>query len=166
MRIYTQIAKFMGTNMGPAWVHVGPRWALCWPHEPCYQGRDLIAMVHFPEVTAHPNRQILTLYHWSTGLYVHAYHKRIKEEIFWDNLGQYNRCWLSDSLRCLAIGIHILNNDSSIGIAGKDTSIGQPDFREEGCQLTNCAISMSKWTFSHIVKSSRNNSTRRIWNVT
>ena len=32
-----QIAKFMG----PTWVHlgpVGPRWAPCWPHEPCYQG--------------------------------------------------------------------------------------------------------------------------------
>ena len=33
-----QIIKFMG----PAWGHlgpVGPRWAPCWPHEPCYQGR-------------------------------------------------------------------------------------------------------------------------------
>ena len=35
--ITTQIAKFMGQH----WVHlgpVGPRWAPCWPHEPCYQG--------------------------------------------------------------------------------------------------------------------------------
>ena len=24
------------TNMGPIWV--GPKWAPCWPHEPCYQG--------------------------------------------------------------------------------------------------------------------------------
>ena len=24
-----------GAHLGP----VGPRWALCWPHEPCYQGR-------------------------------------------------------------------------------------------------------------------------------
>ena len=27
--------------MGPTWAHlgpVGPRWAPCWPHEPCYQG--------------------------------------------------------------------------------------------------------------------------------
>ena len=34
--ILTQIAKFMG----PTWAHlgpVGPRWASCWPHEPCYQ---------------------------------------------------------------------------------------------------------------------------------
>ena len=32
----TQIAKFMGqhgAHLGP----VGPRWAPCWPHEPCYQ---------------------------------------------------------------------------------------------------------------------------------
>ena len=32
-----QIARFMG----PTWVHlgpVGPRWAPCWPHKPCYQG--------------------------------------------------------------------------------------------------------------------------------
>ena len=36
----TQIAKFMG----PTWAHlgpVGPRWAPCWPHEPCYQGMPL-----------------------------------------------------------------------------------------------------------------------------
>ena len=33
----TEITKFMG----PTWAHldpVGPRWALCWPHEPSYQG--------------------------------------------------------------------------------------------------------------------------------
>ena len=33
----TQIAKFMG----PTWAHlgpVGPRWAPCWPHDPCYRG--------------------------------------------------------------------------------------------------------------------------------
>ena len=27
--------------MGPTWghlCHVGPRWAPCWPHDPCYQG--------------------------------------------------------------------------------------------------------------------------------
>ena len=35
--IQSKIAKFMGqhgAHLGP----VGPRWALCWPHEPCYQG--------------------------------------------------------------------------------------------------------------------------------
>ena len=35
----TQIAKFMG----PTWAHldpVSPRWAPCWPHESCYQGRE------------------------------------------------------------------------------------------------------------------------------
>ena len=33
----TQITKFMwphGAHLGP----VGPRWAPCWPHEPCYKG--------------------------------------------------------------------------------------------------------------------------------
>ena len=33
----SQIAKFMGqhgAHLGP----VGPRWAPCWPYEPCYQG--------------------------------------------------------------------------------------------------------------------------------
>ena len=37
---YTQIAKFMGqhgAHLGP----VGPGWAPCWFHEPCYQGRTL-----------------------------------------------------------------------------------------------------------------------------
>ena len=36
----TQIAKLIG----PTWGHlgpVGPRWAPCWPHEPCYQGNYL-----------------------------------------------------------------------------------------------------------------------------
>ena len=34
-----QIARFMGqhgAHLGP----VGPRWALCWPHEPCYKGQS------------------------------------------------------------------------------------------------------------------------------
>ena len=38
-------SKVHGANMGPIWgqhgAHlgpVGPRWATCWPHEPCYQG--------------------------------------------------------------------------------------------------------------------------------
>ena len=26
-------------GMGPAWGPVGPRWAPCWPHETCYQGK-------------------------------------------------------------------------------------------------------------------------------
>ena len=29
-------SKIHWANMGPTWV--GPRWAPCWPHEPCYQG--------------------------------------------------------------------------------------------------------------------------------
>ena len=29
-------SKVHGANMGPTWV--GPKWAPCWPHEPCYQG--------------------------------------------------------------------------------------------------------------------------------
>ena len=36
-RVTTQIATFMGqhgAHLGP----VGPIWAPCWPHEPCYQG--------------------------------------------------------------------------------------------------------------------------------
>ena len=38
----TQIAKFMEltrAHLGP----VGPRWAPCWPHEPCYQGLHFTA---------------------------------------------------------------------------------------------------------------------------
>ena len=26
-------------GMGPTWGPVGPRWAPCWPHETCYQGK-------------------------------------------------------------------------------------------------------------------------------
>ena len=35
-------SKVHGANMGP----VGPRWALCWPHEPCYQGKLWDAVTH------------------------------------------------------------------------------------------------------------------------
>ena len=38
-------SKVHGANMGPIWgrqdpdrPHVGPRWAPCWPHKPCYPG--------------------------------------------------------------------------------------------------------------------------------
>ena len=34
IREISQTAKFMGPTWGP----VGPRWAPCWPHEPCYEG--------------------------------------------------------------------------------------------------------------------------------
>ena len=37
----SQIARFMGqhgAHLGPA----GPRWAPCWPHEPCYQGSTIL----------------------------------------------------------------------------------------------------------------------------
>ena len=33
-----------GAHLGP----VGPRWAPCWPHEPCYQGYDLIQCCSSP----------------------------------------------------------------------------------------------------------------------
>ena len=35
----SQIAKFMGPTNGAHLVPVGPRWAPCWPHEPCYLGQ-------------------------------------------------------------------------------------------------------------------------------
>ena len=30
-------SKVHGANMGPTWTLSDPRWAPCWPHEPCYQ---------------------------------------------------------------------------------------------------------------------------------
>ena len=36
-QLNTQIAKFMGPTWGPPGA-CRPRWAPCWPHEPCYQG--------------------------------------------------------------------------------------------------------------------------------
>ena len=39
--IATLIARFMG----PTWAHLGstgPRWAPCWPHEPCYLGNYIL----------------------------------------------------------------------------------------------------------------------------
>ena len=34
-------SKVHGANMGLTWGPVGPRWAPCWPYEPCYQGRRI-----------------------------------------------------------------------------------------------------------------------------
>ena len=31
-------SKVHGANMGPTWGPTGPRWAPCWPLEPCYLG--------------------------------------------------------------------------------------------------------------------------------
>ena len=38
---YSNISSQTTKFMGPTWAHlgpVGPWWAPCWPHEPCYQG--------------------------------------------------------------------------------------------------------------------------------
>ena len=43
-RAITQIARFMGTTWGPRGL-VGPSWAPCWPHKPCYQGRSNVENV-------------------------------------------------------------------------------------------------------------------------
>ena len=46
MRMKSKIARFMG----PTWQHgahlgpVGPRWAPCWSHEPCYQGSSSMTL--------------------------------------------------------------------------------------------------------------------------
>ena len=37
VRVETTQSKVHGANIGPPGP-VGPRWAPCWPHEPCYQG--------------------------------------------------------------------------------------------------------------------------------
>ena len=45
--VRTQIARFMGPtcgHLGP----VGPRWAPCWPHEPCYQGTISLCWNNLP----------------------------------------------------------------------------------------------------------------------
>ena len=36
-KLALQIAKFIGPTYGAHLGPVGPRWAPCWPHEPCYQ---------------------------------------------------------------------------------------------------------------------------------
>ena len=63
----THIAKFMepnGAHRGP----VGPRWAPCWPHEPCYLGiyvphNKRLALSHISKILA----TIIDLVPWSSG---------------------------------------------------------------------------------------------------
>ena len=38
LMVVTPIARFMGPTWDPP-RPIGPRWAPCWPREPCYQGR-------------------------------------------------------------------------------------------------------------------------------
>ena len=55
--ISTLIARFIG----PTWAHLGmtgPRWAPCWPHEPCHLGSFPIS--RFPKWTT----LLLTMYWW------------------------------------------------------------------------------------------------------
>ena len=43
--VHTQIARFMWPTWGRP---VVPRWAPCWPHEPCYQGIYLKSKINYP----------------------------------------------------------------------------------------------------------------------
>ena len=45
-----------GAHLGP----VGPRWAPCWPHEPCYQGSNYVMVSE--------SAQLLSKYHISSGV--------------------------------------------------------------------------------------------------
>ena len=59
VRIISQIARCMGPTWGPS--PVGPRWAPCWPHEPCCQG------YHFKQQPGFrlENETAFTIWHFS-----------------------------------------------------------------------------------------------------
>ena len=48
-RIWVELSRQQGSwdlhgaHLGPT----GPRWALCWPHEPCYQGGHILTAWHW-----------------------------------------------------------------------------------------------------------------------
>ena len=82
-------SKVHGANMGPTWVQVGPRWAPCLPHEPCYQRTswwwiqwgplhsiDHLMVVKYISRTIHQNCAVLVAHSWVNG------HLRVCIEIF------------------------------------------------------------------------------------
>ena len=64
----SQIARFMG----PTWGHLGPtgpRWAPCWPHEPCYLGYGFTSKSHY-EAKSNLNLYNRNAYTWKDSLYI------------------------------------------------------------------------------------------------
>ena len=45
--IHILIARFVGQTWGPSGADRAPRWAPCWPHEPCYLGMFPVESVHY-----------------------------------------------------------------------------------------------------------------------
>ena len=84
-RVATQIAKFMGPTWGPPG-SCRPRWAPCWPHEPCYQG--CISQVGWPPLVA---------YHSRHAIWRHRTRSTLSQVMAWcrQATSHYlNQCWL------------------------------------------------------------------------
>ena len=62
--IIYQLQTSQITNlMGPTWGHLGPagpRWAPCWPHEPCYQGWSLLCSLSIYYVRSSAGAMVIT----------------------------------------------------------------------------------------------------------
>ena len=83
--------KVHGANMGP----VGPRWAPCWPHEPCYQGTYVSDWMHVIHQHKHISSWKLQLIH----------------EITLRMLLFSNRSFFSSMIVCIPMkGCHALNH--------------------------------------------------------
>ena len=80
---YSQLAKFMG----PTWAHLGPvdpRWAPCWPHEPCYQGTFAIHAIHIEKFTAGSTWLWLTTTQRSLDRHLHTHWARaVSNKVRW-----------------------------------------------------------------------------------
>ena len=62
---YTYIGTLIARFMGPTWTHLGPtgpRWALHWPHELCYQGNAENRTLLWCQLRCHWSYGILLLW--------------------------------------------------------------------------------------------------------
>ena len=50
-------SKVHGANMGPTWVLSAPRWASCWPHDSCCQGKQTFSLPSFSHRKKHCNEE-------------------------------------------------------------------------------------------------------------
>ena len=118
----SQMAMFMGPtwgNLGP----VGPRWALCWPHEPCYQDIHYESSISWPRnwtkllllaTNVHICNKCLTqglcmLYvlitelslHIHTHRYIYIYWNALCSSLYW--CYTLDKCTMTDNIYAITL---------------------------------------------------------------
>ena len=103
MASHTLIERFME----PTWGHLGPtgpRWAWCWPHDPCYLGTLFYIFLNRIKTTVYCDRQ--------TCYYLTNYFTNSKADVFFAGLNVRNKANLRDLIAATGLVI-LLKLDSN-----------------------------------------------------